>query len=114
MRNFSKVVHIHHFSYAINQGEYVNEVDVMSVLRDLAKAFEAPLASVIHDFQCITSGFKDSQTLLCPSEVDVLTDLYDFMHYANSGVVRYQDIQRAFVYINLNTGVSVVWAHAIT
>lgn len=114
MRNFSKVVHVHHHSYSINFGEYRNEVNLMSVLRDLAKAFESPIDSLISEYTRISTMNSAFPTLLAPSEFDVLRDLYDFAHYANSGTEdKLYDIQHAFVYINLNTGASVTWFHTV-
>lgn len=113
MRNLHIVSKIGFVSYSINAGEYCNDVRIDNVLQALARAFGSPIEHVRQDFGNILAygdRSDDFRPRLCASEYDVLVDLHSFLRNTARKSV-WDFTSDAFVYVNLNTGISVIWTH---
>lgn len=111
MRNFSTNSKVHFQSYNVNCGEYVNSVDAKLVVMALAEAFETHTSLVLKawDDAVLLREYSDH---ISPSEYEVLVDLEKFSEFERKAVDddSLQVESRSFIYINLNTGRTVVWS----
>lgn len=115
MRNFSSVSTAKFVSYTINYGEYVSDdVDVADVVRELARAFETPTATVFSAWKEACEGC-DSSEHVSPSEYHVLVDLFGFCLRVQRALCTdgRDDVSCNFFYANLNTGKNVTWSLVI-
>lgn len=115
MKNFSSIGKTRFSSYDISCGEYSNTVSVEDVLKALARAFESKYQTVDEAFTLIVRSLDaDVYTKLTPSEECVLLNLYEFVKLiAEPRNFSYEEPTAVFQYVNLNTGVSVVWTHSV-
>ena len=115
MRNFHHVSKPNFTSYNINYGEYVSDgPSIAEVLHALSLAFETPYKKVGDAWLEVLQG-SESSAFIAPSEYEVLVALYEFSRFVDHSIASNELFgdSRAFSYVNLNTGKSVVWVHFV-
>lgn len=122
MRNYSSISRDTHtfISYHIG-GEYKTgnpESILRSVVRAVVSAFEVSDIYQDNAYKAVASSTKvEDVDGLAPSETRVLLELQDFFFTARKRYeARFGEVPRSnqsFIYVNVNTGVSVVWTSIV-
>lgn len=113
MRNFSHISTSAFCTYSINTEYYKMPVDIIEdVLKALAKGLEVRLDVVRDEF--LSGSEPNHVTRLTSSEQRAVSELRQF--YVLVTMKDDCEIQNScdtYTYVNMNTGVAVVWTHLV-